>query len=155
MHAAERFDHRPILHGDVAGEGDRVAELGMIAHFGVVRDVHIGHQEVVGADPRHQATALRAPMDGDELANLVAASDAGLRALALVLQILRRNTDRGVRIEDVVFADGGHAFHINVSHKTRVRSDFDIGADDAVGSDFRAVRDASLRIDDGSRMNRH
>ena len=41
----------------------------------------------------HQAAALGAAVDGDELADPVAVADAGLGALALVLQILRRHAD--------------------------------------------------------------
>ncbi len=94
-------------------------------------------------------------MDGDKFANFVPVADARFGALALVFQILRRHAHGGVGKEDIVFADLRDAFHVHVRHQARARADFDIGADDAVRPDFSAFRDPSLRIDDGSRMNRH
>jgi hypothetical protein len=40
-------------------------------------------------------------------------------------------------------------------HQSRALANSDIRGDDAVRSDFSTVRDAGLRIDDGSRVNRH
>ena len=49
-------------------------------------------------------------MDGDEFADAVAVADAGLGALALVLEVLRGDAGGAVGEEDVVFADAGGAF---------------------------------------------
>ena len=49
MHAAERLNHRPILDDHVAGERDGVSQLRVIADLGVVRHMHVGHQQIVGS----------------------------------------------------------------------------------------------------------
>jgi len=45
----------------------------------------VSHQQVVIANLGYQAAAFGAPMNGDELADFVAAADARLGALPLVL----------------------------------------------------------------------
>src|SRR5258708_3826356 len=155
MHAAERADHRPISNQRMSAERHAVREYGVISDLHIVRNVGVGHQEIVIADSGDQPAAFRAAMNGDELSNLVAVSNACLGTFALIFQILRRDTHRCVWIEDVIFADNGYAFHIDMRHQSRTLADFDIRSDDAVGSDFSALRDAGLRIDDGSRVNRH
>ena len=51
--------------------------------------------------------------DGGKLADAVAVADARLGALALVLEILRRDADRAVREEEVVLADPRGAFQVS------------------------------------------
>ena len=79
---------------------DRVA-----ADMAVVRDVHVVHEQVAVADRRPAAAAGRAAMDGDELAEDVALADLEPRRLAFVLQVLRRQPDRGERIDLGLVAD--------------------------------------------------
>ena len=95
-----------------------------------------------------------AAMDRDEFADAVAVADAGLGALALVLQILRRDADGGVREEDVVLADPGGPFEEVVGHQARARADFDVRADDAVGADFGGLGNPRAGVHDGGGMDR-
>ena len=50
MHAAERLNHRPILHDDVPCERHRVSELRVIADPHIVRHMRVSHQQIVVAD---------------------------------------------------------------------------------------------------------
>ena len=121
MHAGEGADVGPIADGDVAGEGDAVGQDDVIADADVVGDVGVGHEQVVAADGGEQAAALGAAMDGDEFADAVAVADAGLGALAFVLEVLRGHADGAVRKEDIVLADRGGAFQVVIGHQARAR----------------------------------
>ncbi len=63
-------------------------------------------------------------------------------ALAFVFEVLRCHADGRVWKQHVVFADYGGAFQVHVRHEPGSRADLDIRADDAVGTDLGAVRDA-------------
>ena len=121
MDADEGADVGPIADGDVAGEGDAVGQDDVIADADVVGDVGVGHQQVVAADGGEQSSALGAAMDGDEFADAVAVADAGLGALAFVLQVLGGHAGGAVREEDIVFADAGGAFEVVIGHQAGAR----------------------------------
>ena len=105
MHAAKRLNHRPIFHDYVPCERHGISELRVIANPHIVRHVCIRHQQIVVADLRDQTAAFGAAVDADKFADLIPAPDARLRALSFVFQILRRHSDGGIGIENVVFAD--------------------------------------------------
>ena len=102
-----------------------------------------------------QSPALGAAMNSDELADFVPVPDVRFGWLPLVFQILRGDADGGVRIENIVVADFGYAFEVDVGHEPCACSDINAGSNDAVRPDFRAVCDAGLGVDDRGRMNRH
>ena len=92
---------------DVPGQRRGVAEDRVAADVAVVRDVGVGHQQVVVADAGDAAAARGAAMDGHELADDVAVADDDPRRLAAELQILRDQADRGHREDLVAVADLG------------------------------------------------
>ncbi len=61
MDARERADRRVVADLDVAGQRRGVGEDDPASDVGVVRDVRVGHEQVVVADPRDPAAALRCP----------------------------------------------------------------------------------------------
>src|ERR1035437_4326322 len=155
MDAGEGADVGPIADGDVAGEGDAVGHNDVIADQRVVGDVGVGHEQVVAADGGDQSPALCAAMDGDEFADAVAVANAGLGALALVLEVLRGHAGGAVGEEEVVLADRGGAFEVVIGHQARARADVDFRSDDAIGADIGAGFDFRREVDDGGGMNRH
>ena len=94
-------------------------------------------------------------MDGAELADLVAVTDHGARPFAAILEILRRDADGRVRVEDVSRANRGRALDEQIRHEPGARADLDLGADHAVRSDFGTVADTCILMDDRGRVNRH
>src|SRR5947208_919256 len=82
VHPGKRFDHREVAHGDMARQRRSIAHDYAAADLGIVRDMDVGHQQVVISDAGHQTAAFRAAMYGDEFADLVTAADASLRHLA-------------------------------------------------------------------------
>ena len=69
------------------------AEDHVVGDVTVVGDVHVSHEDVAIADHRDPSAAAGAAVDGDELAEDIPPPDDQLRLFALVLQILRRETD--------------------------------------------------------------
>src|SRR5690349_1248119 len=113
--AAELMDCRPgadvrvILDADVAAKRGVRPEDRVAADVTVVRDVHVGHEQVVVADRRFTAAAMRAAVDGDEFPEDVLAADLETSALAAILLVLRREPDRSHRKDLRVVANLGPA----------------------------------------------
>jgi hypothetical protein len=99
----------------VAAERGRVAENRRAADPAVVRDVRIGHEQVVVADGGQAASANRAAMDRHELTEHVVMADDEARRFAAVLDVLRCEANRRQRRDVVVIAD----FRQRRSHWTR------------------------------------
>src|SRR5205085_2638099 len=94
---------RVVADLDVAGERSVVGENGPRPDLAVVRDVDVGHQAVVVADPCHAATAYRPAVNRRELAKAVACAHAQLRLLAAQRQLPGRPRafDRRSRAETI------------------------------------------------------
>ena len=96
----------------------------------------VRHEQIVIADGGEHPTAFGAAVDCGKFADLIAVSDAGLGTLAVVLQILGCDADGGVGIELVVVADRERALQHDAGFNAGACADFDVGADDDVGSDL-------------------
>src|SRR5580698_8893686 len=106
----------------------------MIAHLSIVRNMHLYHQQIVIANGGHHSSAFGSAMNIDELANLIAIADSRFTALAMILQVLSRNSDRRVRKENVVFANRQRTFQKNMRFSLVTRTNIDIRSDNAVGT---------------------
>ena len=124
------------------------AKIVSVADVAVVRDVRVGHEEVVRADRRDAAAADRAAVDGDELAEDVVVADAQLGPLALELQVLRLGADRRLSEEAIALADGRGAFDAHVRADDRAGADGDVRADDRVRPDADVGRERGIAADD-------
>ena len=87
----------------------------MVSDPDIVRDMGVCGDEVVGTDGGQHAASLGAAVNCDELADLIVIADSGFRPFAPILQILRRDTDAGIREKHVVRSDGNRAFYKDVS----------------------------------------
>src|SRR4051812_47444829 len=133
---AQAADVGVILDRDMAGEGDTVGEDRMVANDDVVRDVYVGHEQIAIADRGKQAAALRAAMNRHEFADRVAMTDTGFRSLAAIFLVLRRDTAGTIRIKRIPTRNRERAFEEDVRDQARARTDRDLIAHDAIGSDF-------------------
>jgi len=70
-----------------------------------VRDVRVGHEDVVVADPREAAADLGARVDRHALPDDVPLADQEARVAALVLHVLRAAADDGVGEDERASAD--------------------------------------------------
>ncbi len=115
----------------------------------VVGDVAVDHQQVVVADAGDPASFFGADVDGDGLAESIAAADLKPRWRSLVLLVLRSGAKDRIGEEDVVFADRGLSYDGDAVEQAAALADLDIGTDDAEGPDFHVLADLGARIDDG------
>src|SRR5215471_7687861 len=102
VHSRERTNCGVIVNDDVAGKRSRVRHDDVISQSAVVSDVHIRHYEVIVSDSSTATTAFRSPMDIHILSKHVVVADREERFFTLILQVLRRQTDRAERIKLVV-----------------------------------------------------
>src|SRR5258708_34575422 len=71
-----------------------------------MRNVGLGHDQTIIADLSQHAAARGAAMDGHELTNLVPFANPRLGRFSLVLQVLRRESDRdkGKNLSSVAYS---------------------------------------------------
>src|SRR5436190_15211904 len=132
VHQRGRTEDRPVADDDVAGELAGVGENGLVADLAVVREVHVGHDPVLVAQPRDAGIERRAAVDGHVLADGVVVADLHAGVLAGVFLVLRRRAKRG-EVEDLVAAaDLQAAVEHHVRDDPGAIGDFDRVADVAV-----------------------
>src|SRR6202041_280042 len=120
-----------------------------------MRDVRIGHDQVVAAHPRHALRLGGRPVDGHIFANLVVVADFEARRLAFVRNILRSETDRAEWEKMIVGADLCWAAHCDVRESVTALANFDIRTDNAVRSDLRGGMNLGFWVDYRRGMNGH
>ena len=132
MHRTQRAHHRPLPDRDVTSQGRGVGQNHVIADVAIVRDVGVGHDQRVAADPSQPAAFDGAAIDGDELADFVVIADFEARGLAGVGQVLRRHSDRAEGKESIVGADPVGPFDGDVRHQIATLAQFNLGPDHAI-----------------------
>ena len=150
VHARIGADRREVLDGDVAAERRGVAEDRVVADVAVVRDVRVGHEQVVVADRRDAAAARRAAMDGDELAEDVAAADdeaasARRGTSGPAARGRSTRTDRS-RVSSPISVQPSTTLDAPI---LQCRPMTTFGPDRRVRSDHRSRSDPRRRMDDG------
>jgi len=83
----------------MAAKSRGVGHDDVVANRAVVSDVGVSHDEVVAADAGEASAFDGASVDGDELANDIVVADFETRGLALIADILWRQTYGGKRKE--------------------------------------------------------
>jgi hypothetical protein len=140
-------DHRMVADAHMAAHDRIVGNDHMIAELAVMRDMHHRHQQTVRADTRGAKAGDGAAMDRAMLADLRARADLAARRLALVFEVLRRQTHRAEREQHRVRPDARVAVHHDM------RDEFGAILDHRIGSDRAERADADVRAD--LRLVRH
>src|SRR5215510_10267557 len=99
MRAHESGERRMIADRNMSCQRRVVGEYIARSDYAIVRDVGLGHKQILVADRSQRAAAHRAAVHRYILAYDVAPSDYEARIFAFVLQVLRRLADRGERID--------------------------------------------------------
>ena len=110
-------------------------------------DVRVRHDQGMVAHASYAAALDRAAIDGDRLANLIVVADFKPGGLALVGNVLRRQSDRAERKEDIIDANSGRSFDGHMRRQTAILAQFDSGAHHAIRPDFTRGRNLRERID--------
>src|SRR5579883_317996 len=129
MHGRQATENDPIADLHVPAQGDAVGEDRVASHEAVVRDMRVGHEEIIIADAGDALVVHGAAVDRAALAKDVAVTDLEASRLAPIFLVLWRISDGGERVNPVLGTDRGRTI------------------DDDVGSDDRAPTDANLRAD--------
>jgi len=130
-----------VGHGDVVADG------------AVVRDVRVGHEQAVGADGGHLVALAGAPVNGDELAEVVGLADANPGLLALEAKMLGLVAHAGVGVDVVARAHGGVVLDLREGVKNGAVADFDDLFDDAVRPDRDVFAELGARMHDSGGMD--
>ena len=104
IHATKRANGGVVLHMDVARELCSVYQDGVVADDTVMGNVHIGHDEVMAADPSTIPALVRAVAYRRELAKLIGIAYFKPAPNARIGEIPRA-TDRAMQIEMVLPAN--------------------------------------------------
>ena len=67
----------------------------MAAEMTIMGDVHIGHQEILGADGGRPTALYRRAVDRDIFPKNIVMADDDLGRFPLISEVLRRSADRG------------------------------------------------------------
>ena len=86
----------------------------MAANLAIMRNVRVGHDQVVIADPRASAALHRSAIDGDKLANLVMVANLQPRRFARIRNVLWSRANRTKGGEAIVSANCCRALNNNV-----------------------------------------
>jgi hypothetical protein len=153
MHRREAAKYRIVSNVHMAGQLGVVREYGVIADLAVVREMHVGHDPVVVADPRHARVLGCAAIKGAKFAYRVVVADFEPRRLAVVFFVLRHLSQRHELVNAVIGADPGMPGYDRVRADAAARSDFKMLAYDRIRTNFDVGGDARRRIHEGGRMN--
>ena len=118
-------------HDDVVGNHHAIANIA------IMRDMHHRHQQAVRTDFGNAGASDSAAMDRTMFAYLRARADAGLGLLAIILEILRRQTN----------CAKGEQFGPGANARLTIHGD--------VGDQFSAILQHHLMADSAKRTNFH
>ena len=136
----------------MAGERGLVHHDDVVAEKAVMRDVAIGHDEIL-ITKRSGRAFLGAAVDGDELPDDILRTDLGKGRLALIGEILGFMTNHGIHVDCVVIPKFGPAGEVNAGQDLVVGADLDPVFDDDVRADRVIDPDLDMLSDDGARVD--
>ena len=128
-------DDGVVLHMNVSGELRAVFENDAVADDAIVRDVRVGHDEIVAADARDVAAFVRAAVGGGKFAEFIGVAHFEPGALAVIGEVLRIAADGGERIKMVVAAKSRRAAHHRVVIDNAAVAEFHFVADNGESAD--------------------
>ena len=154
------------MHGRAASDGhfvfdDRMAckvagigERHIVAELDVVSGMTLSHDVVVVTDPGGTVVGHRS-IDRDMFPEDVVVPDRnpGADAFAVVASRLRREADRGERVDRAPGTDGGVSVDPDVADGSGPRPDRDRSGDRAAWADLDVVREGDVSFDDCGWMN--
>ncbi len=134
----------------MSGQLDRVGQHRVVADHAIVRDMNVGHDPVVRADPGRAATLHGSQVQRAKLPDRIAVADLQLGRLAPVFLVLRYFTERAEWKDPIVASDPSapHDHHVGVNR--RARPDRDFRPDHAKWPDLDALGQLGARVDQGA-----
>jgi hypothetical protein len=142
-----RFDYH------MTRERSRVGHDDLVPYDAIVCDVSLSHNQALVADLREHPSAFRATMYGHEFAYRAARTDARLRRLAPVFQVLRSEPygDEGKDVRVVAYVREPVYDYVRVEPHAVAQGY--LVAYDGIGAYKAVVSQGSARADDCRRMD--
>src|SRR5215475_428543 len=144
MHAYEGGDSGLIADRNVSGERRVVGEYIARSDYAIVRDVGLGHEQIVVAHRSQRSAARRAAVHRHIFADDVAPPDHQARLFTFEFQVLRRLAERSEWINSRALADLARTFNDDVSGDLHVFMNGHMIADDRIGADRDIRAEPSL-----------
>src|ERR1700744_3532562 len=141
-----------VFHFDMSGDERAACDDSIAADRAIVRDMARRHDVVVIADGG-DGFGLRSARDRIVLADLVAAADSQIGAVAFEILVERIRAQHGAGGDFVALAECSPALYENVGFEKAVRADFNIRLDHAEFADAGSGADAGAWIDSSSGRN--
>jgi hypothetical protein len=142
MGAGKSCTYHPVTHMNMTGERRVIRHDGFVANYAVMRDMTVGHDQVVVAQNRLAGVLYRSTADRTKLANRVPITDCETCRLVGVLLVLWIITDGGKLIDMIIFAYFRRAVDDDVTVNPRTAANFDMIADYGVRADLNIVGDS-------------
>src|SRR3981081_3908255 len=133
----------------------RVRHDDVTPNLAIVRNVGIGHDQVVVADSGASPALPRAAVDSDKLSDYVMVADLQARRFTRIGDVLRRQANRSKREETIVRANFRGTFDRDVRSQTTALANLDLGPNHAIRSDLARRTNLAFWIDDRRRMDGH
>src|SRR6266446_4235615 len=160
VYGAQCSNVSPVFHGYMPAQRRRVCHDDVTPNLAIMRNVGIGHDQVVVADLGASPALDRAAVDGDKLADYVMVADLQACRFACVGDVLRRQANRSEREKDVVRANFRGSLDSDVRNQAAALAELDLGPDNAIRPNlarrmYLAFRSNDRRSMDRRRMDRH
>jgi hypothetical protein len=118
----------------------------MVPHPAIMRQMHVGHDPIVVAQPRYTGVLHGSAIKRAKFAYRVAVTDFEARRLAGVFLVLGFGTQRDELEYPVIASDTRVARDNRMRTDAATGADFDVFADNRIGADFDVVRQLRTRM---------
>src|ERR1700676_3838552 len=127
----------------------------MAANLAIMRNVRVGHDEIVVAKSCASSALHRAPVYGDKLADNIMFANLQSGRFAGICNVLRSQANGSERGEAISSANFRCAFDHDMRRQAAVSAELDITPDDAIRSNLAGWMYFAVGTDDCSGMNGH
>ncbi len=153
VHPCKTAQERIIFDADMSRQARTVGEYGVIAHVAIVRDMHVCHEEVVAANPRHAMTFFGSTIQRAILPDDIAIADLQTRRFASITEMLWRFADGAELVDLVPAPNGRRAVDNYMRTDPRLVADLYVRTDDRIGTDAHVFSQLDVWIDNRLRVN--
>jgi len=152
VHQRKAAQNSVVTNRHVTGQAGAIGENRSIADLAVMRQMAIGHDEIVMAEPRHTTARHGSTIESAVLPDDVPVADLKPGGFAFITQMLRRIAQGRELVNFIVPADTRRPVDDDMRTDPGVVTDLHARTDDAEGADMNVFPDFRARVDDGLGM---
>jgi hypothetical protein len=155
MHGGKCSNGCMISDRNVSGERCGICHDDVVSHDAVMGDVTVGHQKIIVSNNGNSMTSPRSAVQAHKLPEYIIIADFEIGRFPLVFEVLRIGSDRTVTIKTAPFPDAGPAMNANMRIQNGSRPNRHIRSDDTVGADFGFRGNFTRTVNNGRRVYGH